>query len=106
MRLEELIADLLASTEPKTASLPSGARLDWNPETRMLSATRLNRGLEAHPSEQRVFETHIRRAGYEHGRAEPYECAADEVGNERIGVTWKVMPAKRTETSDAQLSLF
>lgn len=106
MKLEELIADLLTSTEPKAVNLPNGARLFWTPETRTLSATRLNRGLETQPSEQRIFEAHIRRAGYEHAKAEPYECAADEVGNERIGVKWKVTPAKRTETSDAQLSLF
>jgi hypothetical protein len=96
----------LASTEPKSASLPNGARLEWTPETRTLSATRLNRGLETQPSEQRIFEAHIRRAGYEHGPAAFCTYSADAVGNERIGVTWKVMPAKRAAASDAQLSLF
>lgn len=106
MSLHELIADLLASTEPKSVSLPAGARLDWTPETRTLSATRLNRGLETQPSEQRVFEAHIRRAGYEHERAEPHVQLIGFLDDERIGVKWKVMPAKRKEISDAQLSLF
>ena len=106
MSLHELIADLLASTEPKVANLQNGARLDWTPETRTLSATRLNRGLETQPSEQRIFEAHIRLAGYDHAPAVNYTGHVDAVGNERIGVTWKVAPAKRTEASDAQLSLF
>lgn len=106
MKLDELIADLLASTEPKSINMPNGARLFWTPETRTLSATRLNRGLETQPSEQRIFEAHIRLAGYDHAPAVNYTSHADAVGNERIGVMWKITPAKRMEASDAQLSLF
>ena len=106
MKLDELIADLLASPAPRSVKLPNGAMLEWAPEARILSATRLNRGLETQPSEQRIFEANIRRAGYSHSAATLCTYATGGVGNERIGVTWKVTLTKRTEASDAQLSLF
>lgn len=91
--LQSILTELFTSDKDVSKTLSGGARLDWNATRKTLTATRLNRGLESAPSEQKTFEREIRQCGYAHTHAAPVAIQADSLGNERIGVRWVVTKA-------------
>lgn len=101
--LQPILTSLFTSDKDATTRLSGGARLDWTAKTKTLTATRLNRGLQGHPSEQNIFEREIRAAGYAHTEGEPVHWRIDDGPNQQIGVKWVISKAKPKPASKAAM---
>lgn len=108
--LDQLITELCSQSAPARQKLNGGAWLDWQPDTKTLSAERLNRVIDG--QEARTFERYIRAAGFAHSRrTDSAPRDADAKGlNTWFGVQWVLtraddMPAQ-PKREDIQPDLF
>jgi hypothetical protein len=99
--LDQLITQIVTGAIPTPHKMRGGARLDWNADTRLLSACRLNAPVPA--NEARTFERFIADAGYTHGKRREMRIFEGSFGDSWVGVAWEITPTTQPEASQASL---
>ena len=111
--LDQLIREIVSGQAKSPHMMRGGARLEWNPADRVLSATRLNKSLPN--TEIATFERFIRDAGFTAGKRREISIFTGGFGDRWTGVAWPIAapdtaPADttptQTEAATLQPSLF